>query len=123
MKTMEKEDIDQNLIMGMEKQEYNRKASAHSKATIFLWILGGIIFNIYKGNLFSISTLLLIIPGIFIISFVSMISFFVDVKKHQIVPSTNNILVLLFFTVWYLVDIIYPIVLAIIYIALVEDLF
>ena len=113
----------QYLIMGMEKHEYNQKASAHSKANLILWVIGGIIFNIYKSNLFSISTLLLIIPGIFIISFASMISFFIDVKKHQIIPSTNNVFVLLLFTLWYLIDIVYPIALSIGYIMLVEYLF
>jgi len=121
-KTNVDNDSIQNLIMGMEKQEYNRKASAHTKANIFLWFIAGIIFNVYKGNLFSISTLLLIIPGIFIISFASIISFFVDVKKHQIVPGTNNVFILLLFTLWHLIDIVYPIVLSIGYIMLMEYL-
>ena len=92
----------QHLIMGMGKEQYDQKASSHSKANIFLWVIGGILFNIYKGNLFSVSTLLLIIPGIFIVSFASMITFFVDVKKHQIVPKTNNLFVLCF--IYYLVS-------------------
>ena len=116
------EENTKNLIMGMEKEQYDQKASSHSKVNIFLWIISGIIFNICKGNLFSISTLLLIVPGIFIVSFASIISFFVDVKKHQIVPKTNNVFILFLFTLWYVIDIVYPIALSIGYILLIEYL-
>jgi uncharacterized membrane protein len=116
-------DKSQNLIMGMEKEEYNRRASAHSKANIILWVIGGVAFNVYEHNLISISTILLVIPGIFIASFASLTSFLIDVKKYQIVPKTNNVFVLLLFTVWYVVDFVSPIILSIGYILLIEYLF
>jgi len=112
-----------NQILGIDKEQYNQKASSHSKANILLWILGGIIFNIFKGNLISLSTILLIIPGIFVASFASILTFFVDIKKNQIIPNTNNILVLFLFTIWYVIDLAFPIILSISYVLLIEYLF
>ena len=110
----------QNTLWGLDKAKYNQMTSSHSKANIFLWVISGVVYNIYQSNLVSLSTLLLIIPGIFIISFASIPTFWVDVKKHQIVPKTNNIFVLTLFTIWYLIDIVYPVVLSIGYILLIE---
>lgn len=107
-------------MWGLDEAKYNQMASSHSKANIFLWLISGIIYNIYQSNLVSFSTLLLIIPGIFIISFASIPTFWVEVKKHQIVPATKNILVLILFTIWYLVDLVYPVLLSIGYILLIE---
>ncbi|MBU0533373.1 MAG: hypothetical protein KJ887_01040 [Candidatus Omnitrophica bacterium] len=110
----------ENTIWGIEKAKYNQMANSHSKANIFLWLISGVIYNIYQTNLISFSTLLLIIPGIFVISYASIPTFWVEVKKHQIVPKTNNILVLTLFTIWYLIDIVYPVILSIGYILLIE---
>ncbi len=110
----------ENTIWGIDKKKYNQMASSHSKANIFLWLIAGIVYNIYQSNLISISTLLVIIPGIFIISFASIPTFWVEVKKRQIVPATKNIFVLILFTIWSLVDLIYPVLLSIGYILLVE---
>ena len=110
----------ENTIWGIDKEKYNQMASSHSKANIFLWLISGIVYNIYQANLVSFSTLLLVIPGIFIISYASIPTFWVEVKKCQIVPATKNIFVLILFTVWYLVDLIYPILLSIGYILLIE---
>jgi len=110
----------ENIIWGLDKTKYNQMASSHSKASIFLWLISGVVYNICKSNLVSLSTILLVIPGIFIISFASIPTFWVEVKKHQIVPKTNNILVLTLFTIWYLIDLIYPVILSIGYILLME---
>lgn len=110
----------ENTIWGLDKARYNQKASSHSKANIFLWLISGFAYNIYQSNLVSFSTLLLIIPGIFIISFASIPTFWVEVKKHQIVPKTNNFFVLTLFTIWYLIDLAYPVILSIGYILLIE---
>lgn len=107
-------------MWGLSQLEYNRLASEHSRANIVLWIIAGIIYNIVQHNLFSLSTLLLIIPGIFVISFASMPTFWVEIKKRKIIPETKSIIVLTLFTVWYVVDLIYPIALAIGYIKLIE---
>lgn len=111
-----------NKILGIDKMEYNQLASKHSKANIFLWIIAGIIYNLFHSNLISISTLLLLLPGIFIISFASIPTFYIDLKKREIVPRTNNIFILILFSIWYLIDLVYPIVLAIGYILLIEYL-
>lgn len=105
---------------GLDEAKYNQMASSYSKANIFLWLISGIIYNIYQSNLVSFSTLLLIIPGIFIISFASIPTFWVEVKKHQIIPITNSIIVLTLFTIWYLIDLLYPMILSIGYILLIE---
>lgn len=107
-------------MWSLDEAEYNQMASSHSKANIFLWLISGIIFNVYQSSLISLSTLLLVIPGIFIISFASIPTFWVEVKKHQIVPATKNIFVLILFTIWYLIDLVYPILLSIGYILLIE---
>ncbi len=109
-----------NTIWGLDKTKYNQTASSHSKSNIFLWLISGVIYNIYHSNLVSFSTLLLIIPGIFIISFASILTFWVEVKKHQIVPKTNNIFVLTLFSIWYLINLAYPVILSIGYILLIE---
>ncbi len=109
-----------NTIWGLDKKRYNQMASSHSKANIFLWLISGIIYNIYQSNLISWSTLLLIMPGIFIISFASIPTFWIEVKKHQIIPATKNIFVLIFFTIWHLIDLAYPVLLSIGFILLIE---
>ncbi len=110
----------ENTIWGLDKEKYNQMASSHSKVNIFLWLIAGIVYNIYQSNLISISTLLVIIPGIFIVSFASILTLWVEVKKHQIVPATKNIFVLILFTLWYLVDLVYPVLLSIGFILLIE---
>jgi hypothetical protein len=112
----------QDEIMGLDKAQYNQKAARHSKANIFLWLIAGIVYNLYHSNLFSLSTLLFIMPGMFVISFASILTFFVNTKKHQIVPRTNNVLILISFTIWYFVDLVYPIVRSIAYVLLIEPI-
>ena len=65
---------------------------------------------------------LVILPGIFIASFASIPTLWVNIKKAEIVPSTNNILVLIGFTIWYFFDLIYPILLSILFIKLLGQL-
>lgn len=110
----------EKTIWGLDKEKYNQMASSYSKTNIFLWLISGIIYNIYQSNLISLSTLLLILPGIFIISFASIPTFWVEIKKHQIIPATENIFILIFFTAWYLIDSVYPILLSIGFILLIE---
>lgn len=106
-------------MWGLAPEEYNRLASSHSKADIFLWLAGGLIYNFFHGNLISLSSALVILPGIFIASFASIPTFWVNVKKMQILPKTNNIFVLAGFTIWYVIDLIFPILLSILFIKLI----
>lgn len=107
-------------IWGLDKNVYNQLASRHSKADIFFWLLGGLIYNYFNHNLVSISSALLILPGIFIASFAGIPAFWVNVKKLQIIPNTKNIFVLIGFSIWYLIDFVYPILLSIVFIKIVN---
>ena len=112
----------EGTIWGLNKAKYDQMASSHSRANIILWLVSGIIYNVYQLNLFSISTLLLVLPGVFIISYASIPTFWVEVKKHQIIPDTKNVFVLVLFTVWYFVNIAYPVLLSIGYIWIIQNI-
>lgn len=109
-------------MWGREEREYEKLASSHSKANIILWLIGGIIYNIYHSNFVSISSALLVLPGIFLISFASIPTFWMNLKKDQIVRNTNNYAVLALFTIWVLIDLIYPVFLSVGFILLVEQI-
>lgn len=117
------EEKNEKLMWGMSQEQYNKESSAHSKANIFLWLMGGIIFCIFTNRLISFPALFLFIPGIFIISFASIPTFYIEIKKRQIVSKTSNVFLLLIFSIWYLIDLAYPIVLSIIYVLLLEYIF
>ena len=104
---------------GVSREEYDKRASAHSRASIILWVLGGLGYNLWVGHLVSWSSVLLILPGIFVASFASMPTLWVEIKKQKIIQDTNNVLVLLAFTVWALIDLLYPIVLGILFVYLI----
>lgn len=107
-------------IWGLDKDTYNKLASKHSKSDISLWLIGGFAYNFFQGDLISISSALLVIPGIFIASFAGIPAFWVHIKKTQILPKTNNVFVLLGFTVWYLVDLAYPVLLSILFVDVIN---
>jgi hypothetical protein len=112
-----------NKLWGLDQATYDKLAATHSKANIFGWLIAGAIYNIWQSNVLSLSTLLLFFPGIFVMSFASMLTFWVEIKKHQIVPGTKNISVLILFTIWGLIDLAYPIFLSIGYILLIEYIY
>ena len=112
--------MEEKTLWGLPKSEYNALATPHSKADIFLWVIGGMVYNGIIGNLFSLSTALLIIPGIFIASYASMLTFWVEIQKRRILPQTNNVFVLLGFTIWFVIDLAYPVILSILFINLVN---
>ena len=101
---------------GLEPDVYAKLASNHSKVSIFLWIIGGLVYNFLHGSLISLPSGLIIFPGMFIISFASILTFWVNVKKMQILPKTDNVLILIGFTIWYLFDLLYPVLLSILFI-------
>lgn len=112
-----------NNLWGLPKDSYNKMVHSHSKANIFLWIIGGVVYSLINNSLFSLATILLFIPGIFILSFASIPTFWIDLKKKQMVSKTNNILVLVVFTVWAVIDLVYPIILSILFIKVVNYIF
>ena len=111
-------------LMGMDEAGYNKMASQHSKTNIFLWAIAGIIYNLITGNILSISTIVLFLHGIFVISFLSIATFFVNTRKISILssirgkPSTINFIILFTFTLWYVIDLAFPVVLSILTIKL-----
>ena len=109
-------------MFGLDKDSYNKLASEHSKANILLWVLGGLAFNFYVGNLISISTILLVLPGIFIISFVSILTFYINQVKNKSVAATNNPFILLFWTAWMIIDFVFPILLGVLFVYFVTSI-
>lgn len=100
--------------------EHNSMATAHSKANIFGWVIGGVIYSYLYGNLVSLTSALLIFPGIFIASFASIITFRGNKKMEQVVAGTENPLILLGATVWLVVSKIYPYVLGALYVIMIN---
>jgi len=72
-------------------ENYQIQASKFSKDSIFYVVLAGLIFNIITKNLFTLSSLLLILPGIFIISFASMPAFLLEIKLRKISPASGKL--------------------------------
>ena len=109
-------------IMGLDPQVYNALASQHSKNDIFLWLVGGYLFIFFSKSSYSIITMILLVfPGVFVASFASILTFYVEIKKRKIIPKTNSFFVLLFFTLWMLIDLVYPVLLSICYVFLMEN--
>jgi len=98
-------------------KNYQIQASGFSKNSIFVGIAAGIIFNIITKNLFSLSSLLLILPGIFIISFLSMPAFLLKLKLRKILPESGKLAVVLGIIFiafdWIVIDVVYPAAIAI----------
>ncbi len=86
-----------NQVLGMSHQEYDQSASAYSKGVITFWLIAGLAFNLLTGNFISLSSALLVFPGIFVISIASMPLFYLKVKKVRAIQAMNerdNILIL-----------------------------
>jgi hypothetical protein len=70
--------------MGTELREtlYEQKASEHSKSAIFFWVVAGVVWIILDSQieLLSLIGFLLLFPGIFVASFVSIPLFLVRNK-------------------------------------------
>ena len=113
----------QNIIHGLEINTYNRLASNHSQANIFLWIIGGLFYNLIHGDLISLTSVLVLLPGIFIVSFASIPTFFIKIKRNQILQKTDNPFIVIGFLIWSIFDLIYPIVLSILFINIINYLF
>lgn len=114
-------------LTGLSKEEYNRRASEHAKNDIFLWLLGGWVYNLFQGQIFSWSSVLLFLPGMVLITAVAIPTFFIELKKERSILATGNDasaktwLLLAGWTVWYVVNLAYPVVLAILYVKGVES--
>ncbi|MBL8160005.1 hypothetical protein JNJ66_06120 [Candidatus Saccharibacteria bacterium] len=90
-----------------EQEGYEKAASAHSGNAITVWLLVGGIYNFATGNIWSWATVLLVLPGVFLASFASIPTYWLKHKKHQIVPKTNSIGVLILFTLTTLLSVLW----------------
>ncbi|MDP1707058.1 MAG: hypothetical protein Q8L30_00640 [bacterium] len=104
------------------EDEHSRLATSHSKANIFGWVVGGVIYSYFYGNLISLTTGLLIFPGIFIASFASILTFWGDRKMESVITNSKNFLVLLGATVWLVISKVYPYALGALFVIVVNAL-
>lgn len=123
-------DIEEKQIAGLNESDYNQSASAYSKSQITWWLIAGVVYSIYQGSVFSVTTILLFLPGIFIISLASIPFFLLRIKKIKAIEAldskassermatgkSNNaaqVPVLIFYTFTSLVGLIFPIISAV----------
>ena len=69
------DDPGNDRMLGMSESDYNRSASAHCKAAIFTWLVSGRIYAGVTGQLLSWESLLLLFPGVFVASLISLLTF------------------------------------------------
>jgi hypothetical protein len=108
-------------VLGVTQEKYNTMAHSHSKAAITLWLLGGFGFIFYQGSIVSLATILLLLPGIFIISIFSALPFMFQMKTRDIVFKRSPVLALILTIFWSLLDLILPIALSVGYILLIQE--
>ena len=104
----------QETVMGLDSETYDASASQYAKGKIYSWMIAGIIYAIIVGQHVLLVSLLLFLPGIFVISMLSIPFFFLKVQKYKVLPGTRNVFVLTFFTLTTLIDLIFPIFFAVI---------
>lgn len=96
---------------GMEPAAWDRYATAESKNAIFVWILAGVVYQIWwAGRLVSVSTFLLFMPGIFIASFAAFpIAIVKAIKTRRLLEMKHrlrrpNPIELLGWTIWWVIE-------------------
>ena len=110
--------------MGLDDAVYRQRATAAAKAAVFLWLLGGFIYNAYYGHLISLSSLLLFVPGIFVVGLLALPVFLVDLYKERLLlrgrarhrtgqGRGSDWLVLILATPWWVISQVWPVGLAI----------
>ncbi len=127
-------------IAGIDKDEYNISATEYSKSVIFTWLATGFIYSIITGTLISLSTLLIFMPGIFIISFASIPFFILKIKKHKSITAMNDrdgalmilgkekpnplkdVPTLIFYTITSILGFVFPVIAAIVFIRVMHQL-
>lgn len=127
-------------IAGLDQATYDKSASEYSKGVIFAWLVTGVIYSAIAGTLMSWSTVLLFLPGIFVISFASIPFFLLKVKKFKTITAMNerdgvamlmtgrrnnalkDVPTLLFFTITSVLGFLFPIVAAIVFVRVMNGL-
>ena len=118
--------MSEQTIMGLDSALYTKLAEAHSKAKMFMWLIGGALYMYFDSTSQSLVTIFLfLIPGCYVVSFASMFSFWVEVQKSKIMGKSNRKNVIFIFTMWILwfcFDFVYPVLLSILYINVVDGI-
>lgn len=127
-------------IAGLDQEVYDQSASDYSKGVIFTWLVAGVIYSVISGTFFELSTVLLFLPGIFIISFASIPFFLLKVKKYKAInlmnerdtifimatgekeKSAKDVPKLIFFTITSIIGFLFPAIAAIIFIRIMNQL-
>lgn len=118
----------------MDWETYNRQAGVWSKGNIFGWLIGGLGYNWYVSELASLSTILLIFPGIFIASFASIPTYLIESAKNKALDSMLtrrragikrvwDIPTLLVSSAWWILEMVYPYALAIAFLMILHSFF
>lgn len=131
---------DDGQVAGLDQETYDKSASEYSKGVIFTWLVAGVIYSLIAGTFMSWSTVLLFMPGIFVISFASIPFFLLKVKKFKTITAMNerdgamlmltgkrsnqlkDTPTLLFYTITSVVGFLFPIVAAIVFIRVMNGL-
>ncbi len=127
-------------VAGVDADEYNMSATSYSKSVIFWWLTAGLIYSIITGTFVSLSTVLLFLPGIFVISFASIPFFLLKLRKIKSIHAMNDrdgalmmlgqekpgalhdVPKLVFFTITSAAGFLFPIVAAIVFIRIMHQL-
>lgn len=127
-------------VAGLDQEVYDKSAAEYSKGVIFTWLVAGVIYSLIAGTFISLSTVLLFLPGIFVISFASIPFFLLKVKKHKSIQSMNerdgamlmltgertspvkDVPKLIFYTVTSIIGFLFPIIAAIVFIRVMNQL-
>lgn len=106
-------------VMGLDINSYNNQATGYGKSTVFYWLIAGVITNIVDGKLFSLSTLLLLIPGVFIASGLALPLFWLKRKKVLMLTNSKSVVLLLLFTLTTALEVAVPVLAAIMFVKLI----
>ena len=106
--------------------DWDNFATEESKKGMTLWVLGGLVYQWYVGHLLSWPTLLLLFPGIFVASLAAIPTALLNRMKVRQLSAMKagarprSTLILLAWTIWYVFDLAYPMLLAIIALRLMQ---
>ncbi len=88
-------------------------AAAEAKGAIFSWLIVGGIYQWWNGRLLSLPTILLFFPGIFVASFAQIVPAIVNAVKTVRLTEDKagvrrtGLLEMLWWTVWWLLNLVF----------------
>jgi hypothetical protein len=78
-------------IAGLDEDTYNKTATGYAKGAVWMWLIAGLIFNLVTGKLISLSSVLLIVPGVFVVAFAVIPLFLLSIKKRKSVQLMKDL--------------------------------